>query len=405
MINTNPIPLYGDRFQTDPVGLYREMRETHGPVVPILLAGNVPAWLVIGYRELHQVATNSDVFARSTRHWNAWGRVPEGWPMTPIINQIPSILYSDGEEHRRRARAISAALEAVDRHELRTVTTRMADRLVDGFCTSTGADLRQVYTSRLAGLVVGWTFGLDDAEGERLSSLITALVDADEDSAKAQGETFALLSELAASRAARPGHDVPSRMFAHPAGYTPQEIVEDLLVVLAAATQNVGEWLGNSLRLVLTDDRFAASVFGARSSVREALNEVLWEDTPCQVQPARFPTQDVELGGKLLRRGDMVLLGLAGANHDRQVHQGAAASHGGNHAHLSFSRGEHGCPYPAQEIAEIITTVGVEVLMDRLPDIELAVAPDEVRWRHSPWMRGVVSLPVHFSPAPRMGEV
>ena len=43
------VPLSGPRFHTDPAQLYRDIRREHGPVVPVLLPGDVPAWLVIGY--------------------------------------------------------------------------------------------------------------------------------------------------------------------------------------------------------------------------------------------------------------------------------------------------------------------------------------------------------------------
>ncbi|HEY7486340.1 MAG TPA: cytochrome P450, partial [Streptosporangiaceae bacterium] len=57
------------------------------------------------------------------------------------------------------------------------------------------------------------------------------------------------------------------------------------------------------------------------------------------------------------------------------------------------------CPHPAQEIAEVIAEIAIEVLLDRLPDVTLAVADEALVWRASPWMRGLIALPVRFSPA------
>jgi cytochrome P450 len=66
---------------------------------------------------------------------------------------------------------------------------------------------------------------------------------------------------------------------------------------------------------------------------------------------------------------------------------------------VSFGHGEHGCPYPAPELAHVIAQSAIEVLLDRLPDLELLVAADELVWRESVWMRGLHSLPVRFTPA------
>jgi hypothetical protein len=38
------------------------------------------------------------------------------------------------------------------------------------------------------------------------------------------------------------------------------------------------------------------------------------------------------------------------------------------------------------------------VLLDRVPDVTLAVPPEDLRWRPSLWMRGLFSLPVEFAP-------
>ncbi|MFD6949539.1 cytochrome [Nocardiopsis sp. TSRI0078] len=400
-----PVRLHGGDFRTDPGGLYQRMRAEHGPVVPVLLEGDVPAWLVIGYRELHHVLSSPDVFARASHRWNAWDRVPEDWPLLPMVLRLPTVLYSEGEEHRRRAGALSDALAGTDLHELRTVTTRMADRLIDAFCSSTGTDLRLAYTARLPALVLSWLYGLDDERGDEAASLMTTMIDGGAEAMDAQRALMAAMADIVAQRRADPGGDVVSRLLAHPAGYTDEEAVPELIVLLGGGNQPTGEWLGNALRLMLTDDRFAASIAGARRSAQEALNEVLWEDTPTQVHAGRYAAHDVELGGRLLRRGDLVLLGLAGANTDPDVHSGTGApGDRGNHAHLSFSHGEHRCPYPAQEIAEIIAVTGIEVLMDRLPDLELMVAAEELRWRPSPWVRGVASLPVAFTPVPPLGE-
>lgn len=93
-------------------------------------------------------------------------------------------------------------------------------------------------------------------------------------------------------------------------------------------------------------------------------------------------------------------MGYAAANQDPAVRTGGS---GTNHAHLSFSHGEHSCPYSAQALAETIATTGIEVLLDRLPDLEPAVAPHEVSWRPSPWVRGVSALPAVFTPAVPLG--
>jgi cytochrome P450 len=403
---SDPVRLYGSGFHADPAALYQAMRDEHGPVVPVLLEADVPAWLVIGYRELHHVLSTPDVFARSSRRWNAWDRVPQDWPLLPVLAPLPNLLSAEGADHRRRAAAVNDALHGADAYEVRTVTTRLADRLIDGFCTDSRADLRTQYAQRLPSLLLCWMYGLDDERGEAITSDMSALFDAGADAVRAHGRIVAEFTRLVADRRGTPGPDVVSRMIAHPAGYTDEDLVAELVAILGGAHQTTAEWIGNALRLMLTDARFAASLSGARSSVREALVEVLWEDSPSQMNAGRFAVHDVELGGRAIREGDLLVLGFAAANRDPWLRSGGPSSgHGANHAHLSFSHGEHGCPYAARGLAETMAVTAVEVLLDRLPDLELAIAAEEVRWRPSPWVRGVVSLPVTFTPSTPQGVI
>ncbi len=400
----DPVRLYDERFNTDPQGFYQWMRERHGPVVPVLMEGDVPAWLVIGYRELHHVLNSPDTFARDPRRWNAWHLVPENWPLLPVLAPMPNLLSAEGEDHRRRTAAVNDALNGADPHEVRTVTARIADRLIDGFCGSTGTDLRARYAQRLPALVLCWMYGLDDERGEVVTDLMSTVFDAGPESVGAHAAIVAEFTDLIAARRAEPGADVVSRMIAHPAGYGDEDLNAELVAVLGGGHQTTAEWIGNALRLMLTDDRFAVSIAGARSSVGEALVEVLWEDSPSQMNAGRFAAHDVRLDGRHIGKGDLILLGFAAANKDPRLRDdGHAGAVRGNHAHLSFSHGEHSCPHAARGIAEIMAATAIEVLLDRLPDVELAIPAGEVRWRPSPWVRGVTSLPVTFTPTSPQG--
>ncbi|MDI1457075.1 cytochrome P450 [Streptomyces sp. ATE26] len=393
------VPLGGPGFGTDPARLYREMRRDHGAVVPVLLDGGLPAWLVLGYRELHQVTGDPVLFSRDSDLWNQWENVPADWPLLPMIgHKQPSILYTVGERHRQRAAMLGNALEAVDPSELRRHAERFADELIDALCTSGEADLIGQYAMLLPVRVLARLYGFPDEDGPGLVTALNDMIDGRERALAGQSHLAGSMQRLIADRREEPADDVVSRMLADDSGFSDEEIAQDLMVMTAAGHQPTADWIGNSLRLMLTDDRFAASLFGGQHSVAEAMNEVLWEDTPTQNVAGRWATRDTRLGGRSVRAGDLVLLGLQGANSDPQVRTDASALTGGNSAHFSFGHGEHSCPFPAQEIAEVIARTGIEVVLDRLPDIDLAVPAGSLARRPSPWLRGLNRLPVRFTP-------
>ncbi|MYU11343.1 cytochrome P450, partial [Streptomyces sp. SID8361] len=130
------------------------------------------------------------------------------------------------------------------------------------------------------------------------------------------------------------------------------------------------------------------------------MNEVLWADSPLQNLIGRYATRDTSLGGRRIRAGDLVVLGLAAANADPLLWPDTPVGHAGNHSHVAFSGGEYGCPVGGPETARVIAETAIEVLLDRVPDLTLAVEPEELSWVDSFWYRCLDSLPVTFSPTP-----
>lgn len=401
----NAVPLWGPRFETAPTELYREMRRDHGPVVPVLLVGEVPAWLVIGYQEMYQVTNDSACFPRDSGLWNQWDSLPEDWPLRPMIGQRqPSIYYTVGEEHQRHLSMVQSALGMISPLELSRHCEELADRLLDSFCARGEADIIADYAKPLPILVLARILGLADEETPALSKAMSDMADGGPDALEGYGQFAGMMHQLVATKRAVPGPDVTSWMMAHPEPFSDEEYALDLMAITAAGHLPTSDWIGTSVRLMLTDDRFAASLTGGRRSVPEAMNEVLWEETPTQILAGRWAAWDTWLGGQRIRRGDMLLLGLAGANADPKVHitsEGADTGlRGGNSAHFAFSHGEFQCPFQAQEIAETIVRVGIEVLLDRLPEIDLSVPAEALTRRPSAIQQGVTDLPVQFTPTP-----
>ncbi|MEV5275857.1 cytochrome P450 [Streptomyces werraensis] len=395
------VSLTGLDFQQTPSELYRTMRREHGPVAPVLLDGGVPAWLVLGYTELSYVTSHDELFARDSRRWNQWENIPSDWPLLPYVGYQPSVLFAEGDEHRRRAGVITDALEGVDQFELANECLLIADDLIARFAGSGQAELMSDYVHPLLMRAVVQMCGMP-ATGEDTRRLVDDLrisLDAaeGEDPVAGYNRVGERLRQLVKEKRTAPGPDVTSRMVMHPAGLSDEEIVQDLISVISAGEQPTSNWVCNTLRLLLTDERFAVNVSGGRLSVGEALNEVLWLDTPTQNFIGRWAVRDVQLGGRQIREGDCLVLGLAAANTDPQIwpegHVGAE-----NAAHLSFSNGEHRCPYPAPLLADVMARTAVETLLERLPDLVLSVEPEELVWRPSIWMRGLMELPVQFTP-------
>lgn len=390
-------PLLVAEFAADPVAAFRRLRERHGPVAPVRLDGGVPAWLVLGYRELRAVTSQPGAFGRDSRRWAAWPGTGEDWPLRAALAWTPSVRFTEGAGHARRAAALSDVLDAIDPARLEATAQRSADRLIDAFARHGTADLMAQYAQQMPIRVLGALFG---PPGSGLAALIrdtTATTGAGPGAREARQRLLSWVQQVTAGARERPGPAAAARLLAHPAGLSDAQAAADMLVMTIAAQQPTADWIGNTLRRMLIDDEFSVDLQGGRLSVPDALNAVLWADPPVQNCPGGWAVAAQDLGGRRIAQGDLVILGLGAVAGDPLA--GAGTGTRLNRAHLAFGHGPHGCPSPAPDLAAIIARAAVEVLLDRLPDVRLAAAPGTLRWRTSLWLRGLAGLPARFTPA------
>ncbi|MFD6415508.1 cytochrome P450 [Streptomyces sp. NPDC060194] len=391
-------PLYGEQLDGDGMpALYERLREEHGPVAPVTVAPGISAWLVLGHRELLRLTREEQDFSHDPRRWSLLreGRVPADSPILPMVGWRPALLFADGRQHRRMRAAVSDALARINGHELRRSVRAAAERLIADFAGRREADLVPHYARKLPMQVITGLLGLDDRTGQQLVLAIAGTVAANADSANAAARMGSILTALIEEKRARPGQDVTSALLQHPARLTDEEVLHNLVVMFVAGNQTTVNWIATTLRILLCDPAFRSSLSGGRLSVDDALDLVLWRFPPTQNFPARYATRDLEFGGQHIRAGDMLVLGLAGANADPEVLPGDGSPVVGNRSHLAFGAGPHTCP--AQDPARLITRTAVDTIRHRLPDLELAVPENELAWVKSPWSKGLAALPVRFT--------
>ncbi|MBB2911589.1 cytochrome P450 [Streptosporangium becharense] len=387
--------LYGPEFAADPGRTYDRLR-AYGPAAPVELAPGVHAVLVTGYHAALEVLGNPHIYSKDPRGWRALqtGEVPPDSAVIPMMGYRPNALFSDPPAHGRFRHAITDSLRRVDPHALRRSVTHGADRLIDAFAARGHADLLAEYAAIVPLLTFNRLFGQADAASDRLVTALAKMFEGGDGAAEGDALFTRYMVDLITLKRARPGADVTSWLMEHPARLTDEEMIHQCTLLIAAGTEPVQNLIGNALRLLLSDDRFAGSLSGGTMPVDAALEEVLWKDPPMANYAVHYPRYDVWLRGVPLRAGDPVVISLAAANTDPALD--TTLSRAGNRAHLAFSAGPHACP--AKAVARLIATVAIETLLDRVPDVALAVPADRLRWRPGPFQRALTALPARFTP-------
>ncbi|MCX5412951.1 cytochrome P450 [Streptomyces sp. NBC_00059] len=389
--------LYGPDAALDPQGIYGRLRKEYGAVAPVLLEGDVRAWLVLGYRESRRVLDNPLQFSRDSRIWRDWndGGVEEDSPLIQMLGWRPDCVSQDGEPHRRLRRAVTDNLDTLAGRGIRRHVTHFANKQIDAFAGEGRADLVGDYAEYLPMLVLTRLFGLPAAEGRSLAVSCAQVIKGGPDAMAHNDRIMEILGELAERKRQEPGPDFTTGLLAHTAGLDEGEILSHLRLVLITAHTTTSNLLARVLELVFTDSSRLAGLVSGQRAVSEVVEEALWNTPPLAVLPGRFATADLELGGTQIKEGDLLVLGLAAGNLDPDIQPDSGVSVHGNQSHLAFSGGPHECP--GQGIGQAIIETAVDVLLHRLPGLRLAVSADGLTSTASTWEARLDSLPVEFA--------
>ncbi|MFI5717115.1 cytochrome P450 [Nocardia sp. NPDC051750] len=389
------IALASAEFAADPHAAYREMRRRYGSLAPVELAPGVPATLVVGYHAALRILNDPEHFPADPRIWQRG--IPADCPVLPMLEWRPNPIRSAGPDHLRYRSAVAGALGKVDLHRLHATVEEIAVPLINSFCETGRCDVLGQYAQPLVFAALSAMLGVPPEIGRRASEGM-ALIFGMADAAAGNAMLAEALLDLVRLKRSTPGEDVTSWLVQHPVGLDDEEMVQQLVLLYGAGLEPPQDLIVNTLLLMLTDDRFAATVLDGSLSTRDALDDVLFNDPPIANFCISYPRQPILVDRVWLPAHQPVIISMGACNNDPAIRRGEILD---NRSHLAFGAGPHACP--AQSPAVLIVQDAIDQLLDALPEMALAVPRSELQWRPDPFYRALVSLPVEFPPSPPIG--
>ncbi|MFD4432037.1 cytochrome P450 [Nocardia sp. NPDC058497] len=386
------VPMYAPEFAADPQAAYREMRRRFGSVVPVELSPGIRATLVIGYRTAVRILNDPEHFPADPRIWQR--SIPQDCPVLPMLQFRPAALRTTGAEHARYRQANVAGIAGVDLYAMHATIEQFAIPLINSFCATGSADLLSQYAFPLVFQALNSMLGCTPEIGAQVATGMAQIFEG-HDAEAGNNLLASALTDLVALRQREPGDDVATRLLHHPAALTDEEMVHQLLVLYGAGIEPMLNLVVNTLRLMLTDARFAGNVLGGSLSTRDALDEVLFTDPPLANFCMTYPRQPILIDEMWLPAHEPVVISMSACNNDPAI---AGRDVVDNRAHLAWSAGPHGCP--AKSVAYLIVQDAIDQLLDALPELTLAVPAEELVWRPGPFHRSLAALPVEFPKTP-----
>lgn len=175
--------------------------------------------------------------------------------------------------------------------------------------------------------------------------------------------------------------------------FTEEEIIANVIVTMVGGQETTTNLIGNGVVSLLRNPEQLKKLRANPSLVPSAVEELLRYESPSQ-QTARLAPDDVELGGRLVRKRQAVIAVMAAANRDPQRFPDPDRldlERQDNH-HLAFGYAAHFCF--GAPLARIEGQVAIDVLARTLPN--LALEPEPLVWRENLGLRGLKALPVSF---------
>jgi cytochrome P450 len=316
------------------------------------------------------------------------------------------MLSADPPDHTRLRRLVSAGFTARRVERLEPRIAALAGELLAAM--SGDVDLIDTYAFPLPIQVICELLGVPSADRDSFrtwsNTVVTGSLTGNPTLAEAVratvSEMVGYITELLADKRRTPGDDLLSALLnVREEGdqLTENELVSMVFLLLIAGHETTVNLIGNGMYLLLTHPDQLDTVKRDRGRLPGAIEEFLRYEPPVKTSTVRITSEPVSLGAVTIPAGEPVLISLLSANRDDAVYAGAdrfdiARRDAG---HLAFGHGIHFCLGAA--LARLEGRIAIGALLDRFPDVRLAVAPEELSWRPGLLIRGLATLPVHLT--------
>lgn len=177
---------------------------------------------------------------------------------------------------------------------------------------------------------------------------------------------------------------------------TPEEIVRFCVTLVVAGSETTTFLIGNLLHAMACEPEVTARIRADRTLLNVFVEETLRVDGPPQ-RLFRIAARDVEVGGKLIRKGEWVALFFGSANRDPAVFGDPGRldiDRPNIRQHLSFGHGLHFCLGASLARLEVLAVLNA--VLDRYQTIALTDDPG-TKQTASLLTHAYVRLPLHLS--------
>ncbi|SHF33151.1 cytochrome P450 family protein [Streptoalloteichus hindustanus] len=386
-------------FAQDPYPLYARLRR-EAPVTQATTATGTPVWLVTRYEDA-RTALADPRLAKDAHRLRAMLEA-RGNPRTLDESLMAHMLNSDPPDHTRLRRLVGKAFTARRVEALRPSIERISASLLDRIDPTSEVDLISAYAFPLPITVICALLGIPDADHDSFRSWSNTIVtnSETEEFQIASAGLVNYLTEQIERKRREPGDDMFSALVtARDDGdqLSEEELLAMVFLLLVAGHETTVNLVANGVWSLLRHPDQMARLRGDLGLLPNAVEEFLRFESPVNVATFRFTSEPVRIGDVEIPEGEIVMVSLGSGNRDgdRFPDPDQLDIDRGLGGHLAFGHGIHYCL--GAPLARLEAEIAFRDLLTRFDRIELV--DEELEWRNSQLMRGLVQLPLRLTPA------
>ncbi|MFJ8547231.1 cytochrome P450 [Streptomyces sp. NPDC093586] len=368
-----------------------ELRDEH-PVSRLAYPDGTTGWLVTGHAAARAVLSDPRFSARGEhRRMAVGGGIPE--PARPGV-----FIFMDPPEHTRFRKLFTGEFTVRRTQKMEPKVEKItADRIAAMREMGPSLDLVREFALPIPSLVICELLGVpyeDHAFFQRHSEIMLDHERTMEEAVGSYTLMAEFLSELVRRKRSEPEDDLLSRVAA--SDLTDIEAAGSAMLLLAAGHETTAKMLGLGTYLLLSNPDQLEMLRNKPELINGAVEEMMRYLSIVQFGVVRGAVEDVELEGRLIRKGEVVTVALSAANRDPALFPGPDALDLSRNAgrHLGFGYGVHQCV--GQQLARVEMRVAFSQLISAFPGLRLDVDPGEIETTRLASMYGVRRLPVSW---------
>ncbi|GAA1027985.1 MULTISPECIES: cytochrome P450 [Amycolatopsis] len=369
-----------------------------GRVEIVTTPAGSPAWLVTRHDHV-----------RALFHDDRLGRShpdPESAPRYSADALVggPFGNYETEVEDHARLRSLMVRLLTTRRIEkLRPHVAEIVDELLSEVAGMTPpVDLRAHFSLPLPIRTICAVLGVPYRDRLEFQSMVDGIGDmTDHDRATASFvQLQQYMADLIKEKRRKPADDALSELLgfseAGKGRLTDDELFLVCSVLLFAGYETTVARLDFGTVFLLTNPSQLAALRAEPNLITNAVEEIMRLSAPSTGVIPRYARADVDLDGVTIRAGELVLLGFDQANQDAGVFAEPERFDITRSPcpHVAFGHGRYGCIGSA--LARVELQSAFSKIFDRLPNLRLAVPPEELRIRDQALAGGLRELPVSW---------